>query len=186
MRKVALYFGSFNPIHIGHLALANYICEYGGVDELWFVVSPKNPFKQQADLMDDELRLRLVRSAITDYSKFQVCDVEFSMPRPSYTYNTLQKLQELYPHNDYSLLIGADNWQNLKNWFCGEVIMNSYSIIIYPRPGFSIDARKLPTNIRLLDAPQLEVSSTFIRQSLAEGKDVRFFLHPSVWKELMP
>ena len=100
--KVALYFGSFNPIHVGHLALANYLCEFGGVDELWFVVSPRNPFKQQADLMDDDLRLQLVGKAIADYPKFQACDVEFSMPRPSYTYHTLQKLKELYPNHEFS------------------------------------------------------------------------------------
>ena len=130
--KVALYFGSFNPIHVGHLALANYLCEFGGLDELWFVVSPRNPFKQQADLMDDDFRLKLVQLAIKDYPKFQACDVEFSMPRPSYTYYTLQKLKELYPDNEFVLLMGADNWPNLKNWYQGEKIMKENPIIVYP------------------------------------------------------
>lgn len=184
MKKVALYFGSFNPIHVGHLALANYLCEFGGVDELWFVVSPRNPFKQQADLMDDELRLLLVQLAIKDYPKFKACDVEFSMPRPSYTYHTLQRLHDLYPQYEFQLLMGADNWPNLANWFQGERILNDYNIIVYPRPGYEVAQEDLPLNVRLVEAPQFDVSSTFIRQSLAEGKDVRFFLHPDVWSAL--
>ena len=185
VKKVALYFGSFNPIHIGHLALANYLCEFGGIDELWFVVSPRNPFKQQTDLMDDDLRLQLVRLAIKGYPKFQACDVEFSMPRPSYTYHTLQQLEDIYPDNEFSLLMGADNWPNLKNWYKGEIIMSEYPIIVYPRPGYEIDVANLPDNVRFVDAPQFDVSSTFIRKSLAEGKDVRFFLHPEVWSTLV-
>lgn len=182
--KVALYFGSFNPIHVGHLALANYLCEFGGVDELWFVVSPRNPFKQQADLMDDDLRLQLVRLAIADYPKFQACDVEFSLPRPSYTYHTLLKLRELYPEYEFHLLMGADNWPNLRNWYQGERIMSDYPIIVYPRPGYPMEIDDLPANVFFVDAPQFDVSSTFIRESLAAGKDVRYFLHPSVWTAL--
>jgi len=182
--KVALYFGSFNPIHVGHLALANYLCELGGVDELWFVVSPRNPFKQQSDLMDDDLRLRLVQLAIKDYPKFQACDVEFSMPRPSYTYHTLQKLKELYPDIEFILLMGADNWPNLKNWYQGEKIMTENPIIVYPRPGCELDEASFPQNVQLVDAPQFDVSSTFIREALKEGKDVRYFLHPSTWSAL--
>ena len=182
--KVALYFGSFNPIHVGHLALANYLCEFGGVDELWFVVSPRNPFKQQADLMDDDFRLKLVQLATKDYPKFQACDVEFSMPRPSYTYHTLQKLKELYPDNEFVLLMGADNWPNLKNWYQGEKIMKENPIIVYPRPGFELDEASFPQNVQLVDAPQFDVSSTFIRDALKEGKDVRYFLHPYTWSAL--
>jgi nicotinate-nucleotide adenylyltransferase len=182
--KVALYFGSFNPIHVGHLALANYLCELGGVDELWFVVSPRNPFKQQADLMDDDLRLRLVQLAIKDYPKFQACDVEFSMPRPSYTYHTLQKLKELYPDIEFILLMGADNWPNLENWYQGEKIIKENPIIVYPRPGCELDETSFPENVQLVDAPQFDVSSTFIREALKEGKDVRYFLHPSTWSAL--
>lgn len=182
--NVALYFGSFNPIHIGHLALANYLCEWGGVDQLWFVVSPRNPFKQQADLIDDDLRLQWVRLAIADYPKFQACDVEFSMPRPSYTYHTLQKLKELFPEDEFSLLMGADNWPNLRNWYQGEKIIEENPIIVYPRPGYEIDEVSLPENVRFVDAPQFDVSSTFIREALKEGKDVRYFLHPSTWSKI--
>ncbi len=185
VKKVALYFGSFNPIHIGHLALANYLCEFGGIDELWFVVSPRNPFKQQTDLMDDDFRLQLVRLAIKDYPKFKACDVEFSMPRPSYTYHTLQQLEDIYPDNEFSLLMGADNWPNLKNWYKGEIIMSEYPIIVYPRPGYEIDVANLLENVRFVDAPQFDISSSFIRKSLQEGRDVRFFLHPEVWSTLI-
>ena len=182
--RVALYFGSFNPIHIGHLALANYICEFGEVDELWFVVSPRNPFKQQADLMDDDLRLHLVQLAIEGYPKFRACDVEFSMPRPSYTYNTMQKLHELYPEHEFQLLMGADNYPNLKDWYRGEQLLKEYPVIVYPRPGYEIDEDSLTANVRLVNAPVFEISSTFIRESMAAGQDVRFFLHPSVWQAL--
>jgi nicotinate-nucleotide adenylyltransferase len=185
VKKVALYFGSFNPIHIGHLALANYLCEFGGIDELWFVVSPRNPFKLQTDLMDDDFRLQLVRLAIKDYPKFKACDVEFSMPRPSYTYHTLQQLEDIYPDNEFSLLMGADNWPNLKNWYKGEIIMSEYPIIVYPRPGYEIDVANLLENVRFVDAPQFDISSSFIRKSLQEGRDVRFFLHPEVWSTLI-
>ena len=184
MKKVALYFGSFNPIHVGHLALANFLVEFGEIDELWFVVSPRNPFKQQADLMDDDFRLQLVQLAIKDYPKFQACDVEFSLPRPSYTYNTLQKLKELYPQCEFSILMGADNWPNLKDWYKGEMIMKQYPIIVYPRPGYEIDTINLPENVRFVDAPQFDVSSSFIRKSMQEGKDVRYFLHPEVWSAI--
>ena len=184
MKKVALYFGSFNPIHVGHLALANYLCEFGEVDELWFVVSPRNPFKQQADLMDDKLRLRLVQLAIKDYPKFKACDVEFTMSRPSYTYYTLQKLRELYPQYEFTLLMGADNWPNLKSWYHGDDIISQYPIIVYPRPGYELDMDNFPENVKFVDAPLLQVSSTFIRKALAEGKDVRFFLHPAVYSAI--
>lgn len=184
-KKVALYFGSFNPIHVGHLALANYLCEYGEMDELWFVVSPRNPFKQQADLMGDDFRLQLVQLAIKDYSKFQASDVEFSMPRPSYTYHTLLKLRELYPNYEFYLLMGADNYPNLKSWYHGEDILAEYPIIVYPRPGYPLPEEDLPSNVHLVNAPQFEVSSTFIRESLATGKDVRFFLHPDVWSVMV-
>ena len=166
---------------MGHLALANYLCEYGEVDELWFVVSPRNPFKQQTDLMDDDFRLQLVRLAIKDYPKFKACDVEFSMPRPSYTYHTLQKLRELYPQFEFLLLMGADNWPNLKNWYHGDEIMAQNQIVVYPRPGYGIDMTELPENVHFVDAPQFDISSSFIRKSLKEGKDVRFFLPSSIW-----
>jgi len=185
MKQVALYFGSFNPIHIGHLALANYVCEYGGVDELWFVVSPRNPFKEGADLMDDDLRLELVQLATQDYPRFQVCDVEFHLTRPSYTIHTLDALREQHPDVEFTLLIGSDNWEMFPKWYEASRIMADYHVLIYPRPEYPIDPETLPSTIKLIDAPLFEVSSTFIREAMREGKDVRYFLHPAVYERLM-
>ena len=184
MKKVALYFGSFNPIHIGHLALANYVCEYGGIDELWFVVSPHNPFKKEVDLMDDDLRLELVRLATGDYPRFQVCDAEFHLTRPSYTIHTLDYLRGQHADIEFALLIGSDNWEKFPYWYEAERIMREYSVLIYPRPDYPIDASTLPANISLIEAPLFEISSTFIRQAMREGRDVRYFLHPAVYERL--
>ena len=185
MKKVGIFGGSYNPIHIGHLALANYLCEYGNLDELWFMVSPQNPFKANAsDLWDDNLRLELVKLAVEDYPKFQASDFEFHLPRPSYMVNTLQKLKETYPDREFVLIIGADNWISFPRWKDSNTILANHQLIVYPRPGFDIDTKTLPTNVQVINTPLLEVSSTFIRESLKRGKDVRYFLHPKVWKRI--
>ena len=182
MKKVGIFGGSYNPIHIGHLALANYLCEYGDLDELWFMVSPQNPFKAKStDLWNDELRLELARLAVEDYPKFHASDFEFHLPRPSYMVNTLQKLRETYPDREFTLIIGADNWVSFPRWKDADVIMAHHRLIVYPRPGFDINESTLPPNVQLVNTPLLEVSSTFIRESLKQGKDVRYFLHPKVW-----
>lgn len=182
--SIGIFGGSFNPIHIGHLALANYLCEYGDLDEVWFMVSPQNPFKRDSKLWDDELRLELAHLAVEGYPKFKVCDIEFHLPRPSYTINTLNTLKEQYPDKDFTLIIGADNWSMFPRWRSADEIISQYKVLIYPRPGFTINAEELPSTIRLVNTPQLEVSSTFIRESLEAGKDVRYFLHPRVWKRI--
>ncbi|MGL4851371.1 MAG: nicotinate (nicotinamide) nucleotide adenylyltransferase [Phocaeicola sp.] len=184
--KTALFGGSFNPIHIGHLALANYLCEWGGVDELWFLVSPQNPLKaEKSDLWDDQLRLELVEAAIANYPKFKACHIEFELPRPSYTIHTLRALAHRYPEREFTLVIGTDNWQLFPRWYESEQILANYSILIYPRPGFDIDEALLPKQVRLVETPLIEVSSTFIRESLAAGKDVRYFLHASVYERII-
>ena len=186
MIRTGIFGGSYNPIHIGHLALANYLCEYGDLDELWFMVSPQNPFKaHSSDLWDDNLRLELVRLAVEDYPKFQASDFEFQLPRPSYMVNTLQKLRETYPDREFVLIIGADNWASFPRWKNADIIMQHHPLIIYPRPGYEIDASALPDNVQLINTPLLEVSSTFIRESLKRGKDVRYFLHPKVWERIV-
>ena len=182
--SIGIFGGSFNPIHIGHLALANYLCEYGDLDEVWFMVSPQNPLKKDAKLWDDELRLELVHLAVEDYPKFKVCDIEFRLPRPSYTIHTLKALQEEYPDKEFTLIIGADNWKLFPRWRSADEIISQYSVLIYPRPGFSVNEKELPSTIRLVNTPQLEVSSTFIRESLEAGKDIRYFLHPKVWERI--
>lgn len=185
MIRTGIFGGSFNPIHIGHLALANYLCEYSDLDELWFMVSPQNPFKANAsDLWDDELRLELVRLAVKDYPKFHASDFEFHLPRPSYMVNTLQKLRETYPNREFILIIGADNWASFPRWKDSGTIMANHRLMVYPRPGYEIDEHTLPANVLRVDTPLLEVSSTFIRESLKQGKDIRYFLHPDVYRKL--
>lgn len=183
MKKTALFFGSFNPIHIGHLALANHIAEFGGVDEVRFIVSPQNPFKQNLSLMDDSIRLAWVKEAIGDYPRFSVSDVEFSMPKPSYTCDTLSRLSELEPETEFVLVMGGDNLASFAGWKNYEWILNHYKIVVYPR----LDG---PTEIPeawsdritlLVGAPRIEVSSTFVRNSIQQGRDVRFFVPQRIW-----
>jgi nicotinate-nucleotide adenylyltransferase len=179
-----IFGGSFNPIHIGHLALANYLCEYSSLQEIWFMVSPHNPLKEQADLWDDSLRLDLVRRAVADYPHFRASDFEFRLPRPSYMINTLDALQREYPDRAFTLIIGADNWEAFPRWYHYEEILSRHRVLIYPRRGYEVDAVTLPDGVELVDTPLMEVSSTFIREALKAGKDVRYFLHPEVYKEI--
>lgn len=180
---VGLYFGSFNPIHIGHLAIANYIVEYGGIDELWFVVSPQNPFKQKKQLLDDYQRLELVNLAIDGDYRFKACDIEFRLTKPSYTINTLAYLSEKYPTKVFKPIIGGDNFDNLSKWKNHEILLRDYEFIVYPRPGYTIDINNdCKGKFQIVDAPQMDISSTFIRDAIAQGKDIRHFLHPKVYK----
>lgn len=182
--KIGIFSGSFNPIHIGHLALANYLCEYEDLDEVWFLVTPHNPLKKEEGLMDDKLRLELVRLAAEGYPKFKVLDVEFQLPRPSYTIHTLDKLKEIYPGCDFHLIIGSDNWVLFSRWYQSERILVENHILVYPRPGYPVSPAPLPENVRVVSSPTFEISSTFIRKALKEGKDVRYFLHPKVYESL--
>ena len=180
--KTGIFSGSFNPIHIGHLALANYICEYEELDEVWFMVSPQNPLKAQSELWNDELRIQLVKLAIEGYPHFQASDFEFHLPRPSYSVNTLEKLRKTYPDRDFYFIIGADNWAHFDRWYQSERIIKENQILIYPRPGSPIHENLLPSTVRTVQTPLLEVSSSFIRQAISEGRDIRYFLHPKVWE----
>lgn len=183
--NIGIFGGSFNPIHIGHLALANYLCEYDEVDEVWFLVSPHNPLKERGDLWPDELRLRLVQKAIEGYEKFRASDFEFHLPRPSYMVNTLRALRQSYPEHEFTLIIGSDNWEVFPRWYKHEELLAENRLLIYPRPNYPVTEKSLPPNTRLVETPLLEISSTFIRQALAEGKDIRYFLPEQVYHHII-
>ena len=181
MKKTALFFGSFNPVHIGHLMLGNYIAEFAGVDEVRYIVSPHNPLKDRGDLLNDDIRLEMLCRAISGYSKFTVSDIEFFLPKPSFTYQTLSILSEKEPDNQFSLVIGADNMDIFTQWKNYDQIMANYPILVYPRIGASNRVPDNYVNMTLIDAPVIEISSNFIRQSLKIGKDMRFFLPEAVY-----
>lgn len=187
MKKVGLFFGSFNPIHIGHLILANYILENSDMDELWFVVSPHNPFKEKKSLLNQHNRLEMVELAIKNYPKMRASNVEFSLPQPSYTIDTLTYLKEKFPTNSFALMMGEDNLKHLHKWKNAELLIENHQIIVYPRKfnGEQKDSEYLQhENIILIDAPIIELSATKIRQMIKENKNVQPMLPPEVFDYL--
>jgi nicotinate-nucleotide adenylyltransferase len=180
--KVGLLFGSFNPIHIGHLALANYFAEYTDLEQVWFVVTPHNPLKPKASLLNDYKRLELVQIAVEDFPKFKASKIEFDLPQPNYTIHTLAHLKEKYPEHSFVLIMGEDNLDGLEKWKNYEVILDQYAIYVYPRPGVTTQKHKGHPHVKMVDAPVIEISSTFIRDAIKNKKDVRFFLPEKVWK----
>ncbi len=181
MKKVGLFFGSFNPIHIGHLVIANYMAEFTDLKEVWFVISPHNPLKEKSSLLPNEQRLRLVREAIYDYTKFKVSNIEFSLPQPSYTINTLTYLKEKHPENKFVLILGADNLETFHKWKNYEEILNQYELFVYPRPGTDGGKLRDHPKVKLVAAPQMDISATFIRNAIKEKKDIRFMLPQGVY-----
>ncbi|MGZ5197105.1 MAG: nicotinate (nicotinamide) nucleotide adenylyltransferase [Kaistella sp.] len=187
MKKVGLFFGSFNPIHIGHLILANYILENSDMDELWFVVSPQNPFKDKKSLLKDHSRLDMVQLAIKNYPKMRASNVEFSLPKPSYTIDTLTYLHEKFPDYAFALIMGEDNLDGLSKWKNSETLVKNHQIIVYPRAfdGEKKDHEYLQhENISLIQAPVIEISATEIRNMIKAGKNVRPMLPPEVFEYL--
>lgn len=176
-RKVAIFGGSFDPIHNGHLALAGEVLSRALADEVWFMVTPQNPHKQGCTLSDEQLRLRMVQLAVDGIEGVKACDFEFGLPRPSYTLNTLTALGEAYPGCEFSLLIGADNWEKFDRWYKGDEILARYGVIVYPRG--SEDEPLLPHGVRWLPAKLYDVSSTMIRAAVAAGGDISHLV-PSV------
>jgi nicotinate-nucleotide adenylyltransferase len=180
--KVGLFFGSFNPIHIGHLAIAEYIHEYSDINELWFIVSPQNPLKKKSTLLDDHHRLEMVYRAIKDDTRFRVSDIEFKMPRPSYTIDTLTYLKEKHPLNEFVMIMGSDNLKSFSKWKNYESLEENFQRYIYPRH-LSADVNILQMkNAILVNAPKMEISSSFIRDAIKEGKTIKYFLPKEVFQ----
>lgn len=191
MKRIGIFGGSFNPIHLGHTALAASICEQGLVDEVWMMVSPQNPLKQNLELLDENMRLEMVRLAVADYPMLQACDFEFHLPRPSYTYHTLEALRKAYPDHAFSLIVGEDNWQHFNRWYRGDDILRDTTLIVYPRSeqATSDDARhrqglksirKAEVRTHDFELPLLPYSSTEVRDAVARGKDISAMVHPDV------
>lgn len=192
MKRIGLFGGSFNPIHLGHTALAAYVCEQGLVDEVWLMVSPQNPLKQDLTQLDEGQRLHMARLAVAPYPMLKACDFEFTLPRPSYTYHTLQALREAYPDCEFSLIIGEDNWNNFHRWYRGEDIARETPIIVYPRNEVENREKRVENgegvsifNFQLSflrNPPLLPYSSTEVRKLITQGEDTSHMLHPEVYQ----
>ena len=181
--KIGIFGGSFDPIHSGHAIIANYASQWMGLDEVWLMVSPQNPFKQNSDLSPEESRCEMAELVAGDCRNVKVSRFELTLPRPSYSYRTLSLLKKEHPEDEFTLIIGSDNWQEFGRWRDNEKIIEEFDILIYPRPGYEIDASALPPGVRIMDeAPQVFISSTFVRQSVKEGKNVNFFIPPRVYE----
>jgi nicotinate-nucleotide adenylyltransferase len=177
--KIGLYFGSFNPIHTGHLIIASHVINETDIQQVWLIVSPQNPFKQEGGLLNEYHRLHLAQLAIEDDSRFRVSDIEFKMPRPSYTIDTLVYLQEKYPQHEFTVIMGGDSFQNLSKWKNADLLIRNYAFIVYNRPGFIV-SDTLGANLTILDAPLLTISATHIRNSIQAGKSIRYLVPEKV------
>ncbi len=181
-KETALFFGSFNPIHIGHLAIANYIVEFSEIDEVWFVVSPHNPLKQKQSLLADYHRLELVNLAIENIQYFKSSNIEFNLPQPSYTIDTLTYINEKFPKHDFSIIMGMDSLQNIHKWKNYKQIFNFYKILVYPRPNADGGDFSNHPKVKIINAPLMEISSSFVRKSIQKEKDISCFLPEKVYK----
>jgi len=181
--NIGLYFGSFNPVHTGHLIIASHVVNQTNIQQVWLVVSPQNPFKSSAGLLNEYDRLHLVNLAIDDETRIKASDVEFKLPRPSYTIDTLTYLREKYPQHQFSIVMGSDGFQNLPKWKNADLLIKEYSFIIYKRPGFDI-TDTWNASVQILDAPMLDISATLIRNNIREGKSIRYLVPDKVREEI--
>ncbi|MFT7899230.1 nicotinate (nicotinamide) nucleotide adenylyltransferase [Tenacibaculum ascidiaceicola] len=184
MKNIGLYFGTFNPIHIGHLIIANHLVENSDLDEIWMVVTPHNPFKKKSSLLDNHHRLEMVYLATEEYVKIQPSDIEFNLPQPNYTINTLVHISEKFPHHKFSLIMGEDNLKSLHKWKNYEVILEDYDIYVYPRVSNGVVENQFKDHkkIHRVEAPIVQISSTMIRNAINEGKNCKPLLSEKVWK----
>ena len=182
--KIGLYFGTFNPIHIGHLIIANHMAEFSNLDQIWMVVTPHNPLKKKSTLLDDYHRLQMVHLATEDFPKIKPSDIEFKLLQPNFTVNTLVHLEEKYPNYEFSLIMGEDNLKSFHKWKNYEIILAHHEIYVYPRLSVEEDVLKLKNHpkIHFVAAPVVEISSTFIRENIKNGKNVKPLLSSKVWE----
>lgn len=178
--KTGLFFGSFNPIHTGHLIIAGQILNWTDVDDIWFVVSPQNPFKEKASLLDEKHRLYMANLALEDNYRMRGSNIEFHLPRPSYTIDTLTHLQEEYPDREFCLIMGSDNLAGIHKWKNSEVLLRDFTLLVYRRPGIEEVEIPVTSTIQFVDAPLLHISSTYIRDCIAKGKDIRYLVPDKV------
>lgn len=181
--KFGLFFGSFNPIHVGHLIIVNHILNETDIEKAWFVVSPQNPFKTEAALLNEYHRLHLVKTAIENDNRIWASDIEFGLPKPSYTSSTLAYLREKHPEHEFCIIMGSDSFQNLSKWKNAEAIINNYDIYAYLRPGYDID-NSINARLHVVNAPLLQISATQIRKSIKEGKSIRYMVPETVKEEI--
>jgi nicotinate-nucleotide adenylyltransferase len=181
--EIGLYFGSFNPVHTGHLLIANHFLNFTDLQKIWFIVSPQNPFKGKENLLNEYNRLYLLRLAIEDDNRMKALDIEFSLPKPSYTATTLIHLEEKYPGNQFSIIMGSDSFQNLHKWKNYEMIIKNYSIYVYIRQGFEVK-NHIDAKLKVIDAPLLQISATEIRKLIKEKKSIRYMVPDKVKDEI--
>ena len=182
--RIGLYFGSFNPIHNGHLIIANHVRQQADLQQVWFVISPQNPLKPSTALLNEYHRFALVQLAIDDEKGLKASDIEFKLPRPSYTADTLAYLQEKYPQHEFSIIMGSDSFQNLSKWKNPEYILKHHKVYVYKRPGFEIEKSSQNNSVQVLNAPLLEISATHIRDNIQSGKSIRFLVPDKVKEEI--
>lgn len=184
--KVALYFGSFNPVHVGHIGLANFVLQNKLADELWLIVSPNNPLKEQSELISEEHRIQMLHLAMNHHAHIRISDIEFDMPKPSYTIHTLEKLTLQYPENQFILMIGSDNALVFNQWKDYKIILQKYPVWVYPRRNYELkDVENLYPEMQKIDSPYFDISSTDIRLQIKSGENPGKWLHPDVYKYIL-
>ncbi len=183
-KTIGIFGGSFNPVHIGHMMLASYLCQWSYVDEVWLTLSPRNPLKDKNELLPDMKRLAMLNIAVKGARGIEICDIELSMPKPSYTINTLEILRDRYPEYRFKLIVGADNWKIFNQWRAHERILDEFGVIVYNRPGYPIEYPHTD-GLEVVNAPMVSMSSTFIRDAIARGRNMNYFLPAGVYKYII-